>query len=63
MTDSSKTPAQRRRFLRAASSTAVAGAAMAAPSLSRAQGVTPHYPMRAAVPELGLTRATRSKRL
>ena len=40
MTESSKTPAQRRRFLRAASSTAVAGAAMAAPSLSRAQGVT-----------------------
>ena len=40
MTESSKTPAQRRRFLRAASSTAVAGAAMAAPSLSKAQAVT-----------------------
>ena len=40
MIESSKTPAQRRRFLRAASSTAVAGAAMAAPSLSKAQAVT-----------------------
>jgi TRAP-type mannitol/chloroaromatic compound transport system substrate-binding protein len=37
MTDSNRSPAQRRRFLKAASTTAVAGAALAAPALSRAQ--------------------------
>jgi len=39
MTDKANTPAQRRRFLKAASTTAVAGAALAAPAVSRAQTV------------------------
>ncbi len=39
MSDSIKSPAQRRRFLKAASTTAVAGAALAAPAVSRAQTV------------------------
>jgi TRAP-type mannitol/chloroaromatic compound transport system substrate-binding protein len=37
MPDSTRSPAQRRRFLKAASTTAVAGAALAAPAVSRAQ--------------------------